>query len=80
MNLINVAGIQRRKNGNRRFSGTFTIIERDACGGLDIRIDADVDLVNSNGYRRDYYQAEVKNGPKHISGSTNVGYAGSFNY
>ena len=73
-------GIQRKRHGSRRFTGTFTIIERDACGGLDIRIDADVDLVNKNGYRRDYYKSEAEDIPKHISGSTNGGYAGRFNY
>lgn len=80
-----------RKKGSRRFSGTFTIIEREnGCGDLDIRINADVELVNGNGsngnrnrYPNNNYTPSNNNFGNAAQGNGNSGtggYAGQYNY
>lgn len=64
--------LQQRVGGprNRRYSGTFTIIENgDRCGDLDIQIHAEVQTTNRNGL----------NGGRNNVGYVN-GYGGQFNY
>lgn len=85
---------QRGRKGNRRFSGTFSIVERENRADFDVRINADVDLMNgngNNGNRNRYLNSNYNpnnNYPNNLgnSGRGNFGsgggsgYAGQFNY
>ncbi|KAG5676012.1 hypothetical protein PVAND_005867 [Polypedilum vanderplanki] len=70
----------RRNRGLRRFSGTFTIIEKDPCGNLDIRIDADVDITNPNPGNRNRAYYRLNDDDDSTPRNTVSRYAGQFNY
>jgi hypothetical protein len=81
-----------RTRGSRRFSGTFTIVEKENQCGFDVRINADVEVVNANGKRspnnnygnnNNYSPNNFGNAGRGGNSGSGVGiggYAGQFNY
>lgn len=84
-----------RQRGSRRFSGTFTIVEKENQCGFDVRINADVEVLNANGKRypnnnyaasgggnNNYAPSTFGNAGRAAGGTGGAGpgYAGQYNY